>query len=253
MPPPDIPRAGGAEPDGTDFLPDVAGELLRLAHERELAEIQRHIDELAGAHHARRMAWDRRPAIALAGPDAVAERLAQVYAATRAELRCLVRAGGWCPPADLPHRVVAEGSGGRASGSTMRWSPELPVSLYLADDRLGLVAYGDPEAAVLVYPGPLLDALGGLFEALWTRADPQRAGGPVDRWDGLPELLLAGLTDQAIGHQFGVSDRTVQRRIAKLMAELGATTRFQAGVRAALQGPVAPGRVGPAGRPGGVG
>ncbi|WP_405099594.1 hypothetical protein [Micromonospora sp. NBC_01412] len=259
MPPRERSGAGGAErAEVAGFPPEVAGALLHLAHERELAEIQRHIDELTEAHRARQLALDRRLATALTGPDAIAEGLGQVRAATRDELRCLVRAGGWRPPADLPYRMVVEvpptragnravgGAAGAAGGPTVRWLPELPVSLYLADDRLGLVARGDLDAAVLVYPSLLLDVLGGLFEALWARADPHHAGGSADRWGDLPDLLLAGLTDQAIGRQFGVSDRTVQRRIAELMVEFGAATRFQAGVRAALRA----GADSPAGGPG---
>jgi DNA-binding NarL/FixJ family response regulator len=45
-------------------------------------------------------------------------------------------------------------------------------------------------------------------------------------------LLVAGLKDETIARQLGVSLRTVQRRIAALMHELGARTRFQAGVAA---------------------
>jgi DNA-binding NarL/FixJ family response regulator len=48
-------------------------------------------------------------------------------------------------------------------------------------------------------------------------------------------LLLSGLTDQAVARQLGIGYRTAQRRIAALMAELGASTRFQAGVQAALR------------------
>jgi DNA-binding NarL/FixJ family response regulator len=47
-------------------------------------------------------------------------------------------------------------------------------------------------------------------------------------------LLLSGLTDEAIARQLGTSHRTIQRRVAALMSELGAHTRFQVGVQAAL-------------------
>lgn len=141
MPPRERSGAGGAErAEVAGFPPEVAGALLHLAHERELAEIQRHIDELTEAHRARQLALDRRLATALTGPDAIAEGLGQVRAATRDELRCLVRAGGWRPPADLPYRMVVEvpptragnravgGAAGAAGGPTVRWLPELPVS-----------------------------------------------------------------------------------------------------------------------------
>ena len=50
-------------------------------------------------------------------------------------------------------------------------------------------------------------------------------------------LLLSGLTDEAIARQLALGYRTVQRHIAALMTKLGAHTRFQAGVRAALDQP----------------
>jgi hypothetical protein len=49
-----------------------------------------------------------------------------------------------------------------------------------------------------------------------------------------PLPLLSGFTDEAIARQLGTSHRTVQRRVAALMADLGAQTRFQVGVRAAV-------------------
>lgn len=49
-------------------------------------------------------------------------------------------------------------------------------------------------------------------------------------------LLAAGASDQAIARQVGASSRTVERRVRHLMDVLGAGTRFQAGVQAALRG-----------------
>ena len=57
---------------------------------------------------------------------------------------------------------------------------------------------------------------------------------------GLPELdarilglLLAGLTDQAVANQLGLSMRTVQRRVRALMDRVSADTRLQLGFHAA--------------------
>ncbi|MFJ3772384.1 LuxR C-terminal-related transcriptional regulator [Streptomyces sp. NPDC090075] len=44
--------------------------------------------------------------------------------------------------------------------------------------------------------------------------------------------LSAGFTDEHIARSLGCSLRTAQRRVAHLMRELGATTRFQAAPRA---------------------
>jgi DNA-binding NarL/FixJ family response regulator len=119
--------------------------------------------------------------------------------------------------------------------------PDLPLSLYLSDDKLAVLPLRDhaETAAVIVHPSALLDALVKLFEGLWRRALPlfspveeQRASADQQR---LVTLLLSGLTDEAIARQLGLSHRTVQRRVAAFMADLGAHTRFQAGVKAALQ------------------
>jgi DNA-binding NarL/FixJ family response regulator len=48
-------------------------------------------------------------------------------------------------------------------------------------------------------------------------------------------LLIAGLTDTASARHLGVSLRTVQRRVAALLDELGVQTRFQAGAKLAFR------------------
>jgi DNA-binding NarL/FixJ family response regulator len=48
--------------------------------------------------------------------------------------------------------------------------------------------------------------------------------------DTIITLLAAGVKDEAIARQLGVSPHTVRRRIAALCKRLGVTTRFQAGL-----------------------
>ena len=52
----------------------------------------------------------------------------------------------------------------------------------------------------------------------------------------LLQQLAAGAQDEQIARRLGVSLRTVRRRGADLMSELGAESRFQAGVEAAKRG-----------------
>ncbi len=59
---------------------------------------------------------------------------------------------------------------------------------------------------------------------------------PTSEEIALLTMLRAGLKDQAIARQLGLSTRTATRRIAALMARLDATTRFQAGVEACARG-----------------
>ena len=46
-------------------------------------------------------------------------------------------------------------------------------------------------------------------------------------------LLAGGATDETIARQLGLSTRTVERRVRAMLDQLGAETRFQAGVQAA--------------------
>jgi DNA-binding NarL/FixJ family response regulator len=48
--------------------------------------------------------------------------------------------------------------------------------------------------------------------------------------------LLSGAKDEQIARTMGLSLRTIRRRIADLMIELGADTRFQAGAEAVRRG-----------------
>ena len=98
------------------------------------------------------------------------------------------------------------------------------------------------DSALVVHTSTLLDALIQLFELLWQRAVPMSAENAAgtsaaERQDQqLVTLLAAGLKDEAIARQFGVSLRTVHRRTGDLLDRIGARTRFQAGLQAARLG-----------------
>jgi DNA-binding CsgD family transcriptional regulator/DNA-binding Lrp family transcriptional regulator len=142
------------------------------------------------------------------------------------------------------------------AGEQARVWPELPLKLVIIDSRAAIIPFslasGGQAAAYLIHRSPMLVALQSLFEAQWERAVPlleaagQPAGGPVAdtqqprQPDGdtraLLALLASGLTDTAIARIQGWSARTTQRRIQRLMNELGASTRFQASLAAARRG-----------------
>jgi len=76
-----------------------------------------------------------------------------------------------------------------------------------------------------------------LFELLWQRAEtltedagPAAARSMASDREVL-NLLRAGLTDRAAARQLGVAERTVQRRMQRIMAEYGVRTRFQLGLQ----------------------
>ena len=78
--------------------------------------------------------------------------------------------------------------------------------------------------------------LNALFEELWSRAVPLPWGRRGDAVAQVMRLAAQGLSDETIARQLGVSVRTVRARFAEAMADLGAQSRFQAGVEAARRG-----------------
>jgi predicted transcriptional regulator len=161
-------------------------------------------------------------------------------------------------------------------GMELRVAKRLPVRLMIVDRELALVPLtGDGEkqgpGALLIHTSPLLDALRSHFELVWqasTRlvlpgdrggdgsdpaaplasvaapdgsasSDPfgELAGDTLEPLDAtVLSLLLAGLTDQAVGSQLDLSLRTVQRRVRALMDRAGVDTRLQLGHEASRRG-----------------
>ena len=133
-----------------------------------------------------------------------------------------------------------------AGGEIQRLVPELPLKFVLADETLALVALTKTgtDSALLVRAEPLLAVLRMYFESLWMGAVP--LGGepedtlPQQKYGALPRLLATGLSDEAVAQQMGTSVRTVRRRVAQMMDDLGAVSRFQAGVLAERDGLLRP-------------
>ncbi|MER5889253.1 hypothetical protein ABT160_35970 [Streptomyces sp. NPDC001941] len=133
-------------------------------------------------------------------------------------------------------------------GLGVRIATRVPTKLVMADwgaasgtALLPPDEYADPTASALVVgEGLLRPALGGLFEAVWDGAVPFGDGAVPPQSAELLGLLASGLKDEAIARRLGVHVHTVRRRIGGLLGELGAGTRFQAGLRAAMRGWLGP-------------
>ncbi|MFC6157911.1 helix-turn-helix domain-containing protein [Kribbella jiaozuonensis] len=140
-------------------------------------------------------------------------------------------------------------SEGVSWGEEARVLPTLPVRLAIVDRSTAICPLvrddenlGEPSAAI-INRGELLDALLALFESYWELATPVRLqpddDQPVEGLDDserlLLSLLVAGVPDKSIATQLGISRRTVQRRLDRLMALAGVDTRtglaFQAAKR----------------------
>ena len=96
------------------------------------------------------------------------------------------------------------------------------------------------EPRLLVRQPAIVGALTLLFESYWNEAttlpelDPGRPR--VDVRSNLLRQLAAGAKDEQMARTLGLSLRTVRRRVADLLIELGVDTRFQAGVEASRRG-----------------
>jgi hypothetical protein len=131
--------------------------------------------------------------------------------------------------------VLPEAMRVAADGVASRVHAQVPMKLAVFDESTALLPLsGDRllSSALVVQRSSLVDALGELFELLWRDALPVIDEDDVDPGldPQLMALLSAGLKDDAIARQLHVSSRTVGRRVADLMADLGARTRFQAGL-----------------------
>lgn len=113
---------------------------------------------------------------------------------------------------------------------------------YLADEalRVEFGVFGSSGVLVeerdlageylLMRPSMVVEAFVLLFEELWRRAEPVLSKDATAQEVKLLELLALGFKDEAIARQLGLGLRTVRRRIAGLMEEHGADTRFQLGL-----------------------
>ncbi|WP_125037360.1 LuxR C-terminal-related transcriptional regulator [Nocardioides sp. LS1] len=128
-------------------------------------------------------------------------------------------------------------------GEQIRVLPDLPTRMFIIGTTHAVLpepmGFAD-EPRSLVRQRGLVEALTLLFELLWERAAPVPS---LDRGEARPDLrrfllqqLATGAQDEQIARTLGISLRTVRRRVADVLTELGADTRFQAGVEASRRG-----------------
>jgi DNA-binding CsgD family transcriptional regulator len=133
----------------------------------------------------------------------------------------------------------------RASvGEQIRLLPELPTRMFIIGATHVVLpqplGFADEPRSLVRQPG-IVHALSLWFEALWERAKPLpefgagRTARPVLN-DFILRELAQGAKDEEIERTLGISHRTVRRRVAEMMTELGVESRFQAGVEAVRRG-----------------
>jgi sugar-specific transcriptional regulator TrmB/DNA-binding CsgD family transcriptional regulator len=258
-----VSRLSGRPRRYTAAEPDVALETLIRDREQRLAQLRTAAAEMTVLFRRERAGQAGAVEI-VTGRDEVARRFLRLQHAVRTDMRMLDR-----PPyvldttnpvepgalrrgvhwravyapealeqpgalADI-HKMVSLGEQARVTGG-------IPVKLAIADDDAALVSIHTEQAATeaaLVSSSALLDALIQFFEFTWEHAAPLGADprSPLAEEDRrLLTLLLAGLKDDAIARQLGLSTRTMRRRMKHLMDLVGADNRFQAGAQAARRG-----------------
>lgn len=125
-------------------------------------------------------------------------------------------------------------------GEEQRLMEQVPHAYTVFGEELALACteWGVVTEDMVAIRSPMLvRALVTIFDEAW------RVGLPVPHstyeaalGDRLLAMLAAGLKDEAIARYLGISLRTVRRRVAALMDELGAQTRFQLGSAAERRG-----------------
>jgi DNA-binding CsgD family transcriptional regulator len=132
------------------------------------------------------------------------------------------------------------------NGGQVRTAPILPPRMLIFDRRIVLVPV-DPLntklGALCTRETAIVASLLTIFQQAWGTAVPLGADITASPETGLTgverqllRLLADGMTDEAAGKRLGISARTVRRQMAGLMERLGATSRFEAGLKAAQRG-----------------
>jgi DNA-binding CsgD family transcriptional regulator len=256
--------------------PDSGIEALILEHEGAIRDVRTRMHQLMESFRAGTRFTNPADLIeVVTGRDEVHSRWEGLQRGAREEVCTFDRppyamAEPFLTPNDLELEVLAKGTTYRAvydsaamelpgwlehitasvrAGERARVSDGLPMKLAISDGRLALIPLlrsGDQEVAAtyVIHPSPMLDALIALFESVWQRSQPVRLNVHPDSATSdltaddarMVALLAAGMTDGAAGRVLGWSERTVQRRVAKVMDRLGVQTRMQLGIAATRRG-----------------
>jgi DNA-binding CsgD family transcriptional regulator/DNA-binding transcriptional ArsR family regulator len=270
-----ISRLPGSPVRYTALPPEHALEVLLLARERDIHRVRALTERLAERHSdARRDRGSASLIQVITGRDGVARCGQQLFNRAEKEIRG-IDAPPYAEASDGERVNSSTVVGGRnvrsrfihardsldlagtmerveldiAAGEEVRFLPEAPMKLIIADDQAALIPLlATPQvldSCILVHPSALLDALSALFESLWAQAQPYMpeqsgaAGGNEfvsEEERRIISMLAMGMPDETIARQLGIGHRTVQRRVQALLTRLGAASRFQAGVLAATRG-----------------
>ncbi len=130
-----------------------------------------------------------------------------------------------------------------AEGALIRFADSLPHRLIVSDHAQAVVPidHRDLTRGAVQVTNPLLArSLRHLSVSLYRRGrtldevDPDE--GPTEMELRLLQALNSGATDEVAARALAISERTLRRYMSAMLAKLGATSRFQAGVKAVERG-----------------
>ncbi|HZM75042.1 MAG TPA: hypothetical protein VFC19_04910 [Candidatus Limnocylindrales bacterium] len=243
--------------------------------EAEIAARQREIDATRAAVAEITNTYQRQQryetSIRLDGLERVRQRLSELAGTATSECLSFTPGGGQHPDtmaAERPLNLMALRRGVAirnlyldsyrnhpATVAHARWMVEqggqsrtvatLPMRMVVVDRSIALVPidpdHTDAGALELRSPG-IVGGLVNLFEQLWATATPlylppaRNKQGLRPQEAELIRLLSLGHTDESAARHLGLSVRSVQRIMTGLTDQLGAASRFQAGVGASRRG-----------------
>ncbi|MFD4141285.1 MULTISPECIES: LuxR C-terminal-related transcriptional regulator [unclassified Streptomyces] len=135
-------------------------------------------------------------------------------------------------------------------GAEVRTAEEIYERLIIFDRSLAFVPQervgGRPPGAAIVTDETVVGHLWRMHDKMWQSASPydprdvDYASTSEEIKASILRLMATGLKDDVIARKLGMATRTCRRYMAGIMDELGATSRFQAGVRATSLGMVKP-------------
>lgn len=131
-------------------------------------------------------------------------------------------------------------------GVEVRTTDEVVDRIIIYDREVALipeqVPKSSPPSAMVVREPNLVQFICRVFEHMWLNAVPFERDSsqpePVadDVKQAIVRLMAKGYKDEMVARRLGMAVRTCRRHIAEIAEELDATSRFQAGVQAALAG-----------------
>ncbi|MEU4213027.1 hypothetical protein AB0F13_24050 [Streptomyces sp. NPDC026206] len=248
----DAPRPGSERPDGTadqmerallcarELIDSTVSMYRRMPGRNPLvvkaddeAAVENVVDVLfARARHSLSLALPGNAGNAALGAAALARLRGARHPSVTTRLLCTPR--GLMAPTVAPVRKLSPRLETRVTESVLR-------EVLIADGRTALIRShrGPADDHVVIVEDPAAArALDLLFAGVWSGAlHPvdhawmnERLNSDVTR--RILEHLRDGSTDGVAAREVQVSLRTYRRRVAEIMRELGANSRFQAGVRA---------------------